>query len=188
MISLYTHHYLKTRFFNTCPSTDPAGVYFFPSLGYDHVLSANCSVALGSNANCSATPYNFTLSPGPAYNSSTHNQFFDAETIPKNGTDPLTNNPGGLASPVSGAVFTWSFYNGGLATANATVTTWTGPGATTLASTAGSVTTTASPSSTSGTSGAIVGSSTSIAKSDGWKSRPNMKSLLSGSLLIVLVL
>ena len=84
------------------------------------------------------------------------------------------------------SVFTWSLYNGGVVTINATVTTWTGSGATTLASTGGSVATTVSLISTSGTSGVVSATPTSTAKSGGWKDRPNARLLLTGSLSIML--
>jgi hypothetical protein len=44
--------------------------------------------------------------------------------LPPNGTDPLSNNPGGPSTPVRGAVLAWSLYNGGETVASASVTTW----------------------------------------------------------------
>ncbi|PMD22762.1 hypothetical protein NA56DRAFT_73956 [Hyaloscypha hepaticicola] len=41
-----------STFFNTCPSTDPADVHFFPSLGYHYLVSADYSSSLGSVPNC----------------------------------------------------------------------------------------------------------------------------------------
>lgn len=180
MLSVRT--YQLFRFFNTCPSTDPADVYFFPSLGYNHLASAECSSSLGSSPNYTSIQYNFTFSPDPGSN----DQFFDAATIPKNGTDPLTNNPGGVATPVSGAVFTWSLYDGGVVTVNATVTTWTGAGATTLGSGTGSVTSFLMTTGTSGVSGSA--SATASSKSIGRKNSPRIGLLFMGTLLLILVL
>ncbi|KAE9377378.1 hypothetical protein N431DRAFT_436607 [Stipitochalara longipes BDJ] len=167
-----------STFFNTCPSTDPADVFFFSDLGYDHLISAECSSSLGTSPDCTAKPYNFTLSPGAGSN----NQFFDAATIPKNGSDPLTNNPGGLATPVSGAVFTWSLYDGAVATANATVTKWTGAGATTLPATTGTVT------SASGAAGVTSAGPASTANNSGPRSTQRAGLVLMGSLLLSLTL
>ncbi|KAN0117882.1 hypothetical protein V8E51_003859 [Hyaloscypha variabilis] len=167
-----------STFFNTCPTTDPGDIFFFADLGYDHLVSSECSSSLGASPNCTAKPYNFTLSPGPASN----NQFFDAATLPKNGTDPLTNNPGGLATPVSGAVFTWSLYEGAVVTANATITTWTGAGATTLPGNTGTVTSTSAATETTSAS------SSSTAKSGGQRNTQISGLAFVGSSVLALAL
>ncbi|KUJ10410.1 uncharacterized protein LY89DRAFT_723631 [Mollisia scopiformis] len=117
-----------STFFNSCPTTDPSQVPIFPLLGYSSLLSSTCSSAL-SGTNCTALPYNFTISPGPTYDPSIQNTFFDAATLPKNGSDPLSDNAGGLSTPVSGVVLTWSLYKGTQVVASASVTTWDGAAA-----------------------------------------------------------
>jgi hypothetical protein len=183
-----TSPYNVFRFFNTCPSTDPADVYFFPILGYNHLISPECTSLLGFSPNCATAPYNFTLSPG----SGSNNQFFDAETIPKNGSDPLMNSPGGLATPVSGGIFTWSFYEDGVATVNATVTTWSGPGATTLGTGKGSVTSASKRTGTLGASSTVSPTPTSSVKSNGWETRwensPSVGLLFLGSCVLHFVM
>jgi hypothetical protein len=98
------------------------------------------------------------------------------------------NNPGGLATPVSGVVYNWSLYNRILATVNATITTWTGPGATTLRSSAGSVTSASKTTGTSGVSAGISISPTASSKSNRWESSPSVGLLFLVKLLLFLVL
>ena len=103
-------------FFNSCPDTDPAQVPFFDKLGYQGLQTPNCMTNLTSSVDCTALPFNFTDAPGPANATDT---FYIADTLPPNGTQALSDNPGDLTTPISGETLTWSLFNGGTTIATA---------------------------------------------------------------------
>ena len=64
---------------------------------------------LTSDVDCTALPFNFTDAPGPANQTDT---FYIADTLPPNGTQALSDNPGDLTTPISGETLTWSLFDG----------------------------------------------------------------------------
>jgi hypothetical protein len=74
----------QNRFFNTCPTTDPSQIPFFPVLGYAHLQSPNCVTNLTADVSCAADPFDFTIPPGPDFNgSSASDTFYIADTAAK---------------------------------------------------------------------------------------------------------
>lgn len=119
-----------STFFNSCPDTDPGQVPIFSLLGYTGLQSSNCETNLTDPSTCASTLFGYDIVAGPANGTDT---MYLGSNIPANGTQPISNNPGELASPTGAATFTWALVKGITQTVTA-VLTGSGAAATSAAS------------------------------------------------------
>jgi hypothetical protein len=172
-------------FYNTCPTTDPASLPFFPGLlvpSLSELQSSTCQSVFAAKVDCLALNYSV---PGVS-----GSQFFSAADLPTNGTAAISDLPGSITSPPGGETMTWQFQSGNVVTV--TAAPYTGIAAVASTSTAAgsesSVTTSGSTTMSTGTETSTGSAATSSATKASFAvpSSPRVGRLLGEMLVLAL--